>query len=178
MPAATKQATDAFWLRVIYIVSALICAAVAFLILGPRPDGMRGALDVSLLPSVNASFNALTTILLCVGYVLIRQRRIDWHRRVMLAAFASSAAFLVSYVIYHWFKSGPRPYQGDYRSLYLFILLTHVVLAAAIMPLALVTLYRGWQNERRRHRSIAKVTLPLWLYVSITGVTIYAMLYG
>ncbi|MEQ9318201.1 MAG: DUF420 domain-containing protein [Polyangiaceae bacterium] len=174
---STEIARDGFWLRIIYIVSALLCAAVAFLILGPRPDGIRGALDVSALPTVNASFNALTTILLVTGWVLIKKRKIDLHKNVMLAAFGSSSAFLVSYVIYHWFKAAPKAYEGPFRTFYLIILLTHVVLAAAIVPLALITLYRGWGMQKRAHRKIAKITLPLWLYVSVTGVAIYAMLY-
>ncbi len=169
-------ARDAFWLRIIYIVSALVCAAVAFLILGPRPSS-GGSLDVSALPLVNASLNALTTVLLLIGYALIRRRKIPQHRNVMLAAFAASAAFLVTYVIYHWFKSGPKPYLGRFRGLYVAILLSHISLAVVILPLALVTLYRGWVNQRPAHRKLAKITLPLWLYVSVTGVVIYAMLY-
>jgi uncharacterized membrane protein YozB (DUF420 family) len=174
--ATAGVARDGFWLRIIYIASALICAAVGFLILGPRPAGGRG-LDVSALPLVNASLNALTTVLLVVGFALIRARRIAAHKRVMLAAFASSAAFLVSYVIYHWFKSGPKAYAGAFRGLYLAILASHVLLAALILPLALITLYRGWSDQRRQHRRIARITLPLWLYVSVTGVVIYGMLY-
>ena len=170
------ESRDSFWLRIIYIVSALVCAAVAFLILGPRPAG-GGSLDVSALPLVNATLNGITTILLVVAYVLIRQRRIDAHRNVMLGAFATSAAFLVTYVIYHWFKSGPKHYAGAFRGLYVTILASHILLAAVILPLALVTLYRGWVNQRPKHRKLAKVTLPLWLYVSVTGVVIYAMLY-
>jgi putative membrane protein len=175
--AQATTAHEGFWLRIIYIASALICAAVAFLILGPRPASTQGALDVSGLPLVNASLNGITTVLLLIGYYLIRKRRVVQHRRMMLAAFGTSSAFLVSYVIYHWFKSGPRPYTGDYRGMYLVILLTHIVLAAAIVPLALITLYRGWNNHVARHRRIARWTLPIWLYVSVTGVAIYAMLY-
>jgi putative membrane protein len=167
---------DGFWLRIIYIVSALVCGAVAFLILGPRPTG-GGTVDVSALPLVNATLNGLTTVLLLVAYALIRQRKIEAHRNVMLGAFATSAAFLVTYVIYHWFKSGPKPYTGNFRGLYLAILGSHIVLAAVILPLALITLYRGWSNQRVKHKKLAKVTLPLWLYVSVTGVVIYAMLY-
>lgn len=174
---STETARDGFWLRIIYIVSVLVSAAVAFLILGPRPDGTRGALDVSALPTVNASFNALTTVLLVTGWVLIKKRRIDLHKNVMLAAFGSSSAFLVSYVIYHWFKAAPKAYEGPFRTFYLVILLTHIVLAAVIIPLALVTLYRGWRMDKRAHRKIARITLPLWLYVSVTGVAIYVMLY-
>jgi putative membrane protein len=174
--AHDAEGRDGFWLRIIYIVSALVCAAVAFLILGPRPSG-GGGLDVSALPLVNASLNGVTTVLLVVAFVLIKQRRIAAHRNVMLGAFATSAAFLVTYVIYHWFKSGPKAYTGAFRGLYLGILASHILLAALILPLALVTLYRGWVDQRAKHRKLAKVTLPLWLYVSVTGVAIYAMLY-
>ena len=185
--AASTRRSDGFWLRIIYILSALVCAAVGFLILGPRPEGTEGALDVSALPSVNASLNALTTCLLLVGWVLVRsardltgaarEARIAQHRRAMLAAFSTSSAFLVSYVLYHWFKDGPRAYEGDLRAVYLTVLLSHIVLAAAIIPLALITLYRGFTGQIARHRRIARITLPTWLYVSVTGVVIYAMLY-
>ena len=168
---------DAFWMRIIAIVSVVICAAVAFLILGPRPAALQGQLDVSGLPKVNASINSITTILLVVGFVLVRARKFEAHKKVMLAAFACSAAFLVTYVIYHWFKEGPAQYTGDYRGLYLFILLSHILLATVILPLALTTLYRGWTNQLQKHKWIARITLPLWLYVSVTGVVIYAMLY-
>lgn len=174
-PAADPR--DGFWMRIILIVSALLAAAVAFLILGPRPEGMRGAIDVSMLPTVNASLNGLATLLLVVGGVLAKRRRLEAHRQVMLGAFAASGAFLVSYVIYHWFKEAPRPYTGELRGLYLTILLSHIALAAAILPLALTTLYRGWRDQRAKHRRIAKITWPLWLYVSVTGVVIYLMLY-
>ena len=168
---------DNFWLRIIYIVSIVISGAVAFLILGPRPEGIEGTLDVSGLPLVNASLNGITTILLIVGYILIRQKKRQQHKNVMLIAFGMSGAFLVSYVIYHWFKAGPKLYTGDFTEIYLFILLTHIVLAAIIIPLALVTLYRGWTDNIGKHRKIAKITLPLWFYVSVTGVVIYLMLY-
>ena len=168
---------DQFWLKIIYIVSIIISAAVAFLILGPRPEGMEGALDVSSLPILNATLNGITTLLLVYGYILIRQKKRQKHKTIMLTAFATSAAFLVSYIIYHWFKAGPKQYIGNYSEIYLFILLTHIVLASIIIPLALITLYRGWTDNLSKHRKIAKITLPLWLYVSVTGVMIYYMLY-
>ena len=168
---------DNFWLRIIYIFSLIISAAVAFLILGPRPEGVEGALDVSGLPILNATINGITTVLLIIGYVLIRNKRRRQHKNVMLAAFGTSGAFLVSYVIYHWFKSGPKQYTGELPEIYFFILITHIILAAIIIPLALITLYRGWTNDLKKHRKIAKVTLPIWLYVSVTGVVIYRMLY-
>jgi len=168
---------DSFWLRIIYIVSLIISAAVAFLILGPRPEGIEGTLDVSGLPLVNATLNGITTILLIYGYMLIRQKQRQRHKNVMLSAFGTSGVFLASYVIYHWFKAGPKQYTGEFTEIYLFILLTHIVLAAIIIPLALITLYRGWTDNIGKHRKIAKITLPLWLYVSVTGVLIYWMLY-
>ena len=168
---------DGFWVRLIYIVSAVLAAAVAFLILGPRPEGMEGALDVSALPTVNATLNGITGVLLVAAVVMVKGGRLEAHRTLMLAAFATSAAFLVSYVIYHWFKAGPKQYVGDFRGVYLTILLSHIVLAAVALPLQLLTLYRGWRDQRAKHRKLAKITFPLWLYVSVTGVVVYLMLY-
>ena len=168
---------ESFWTRIIYVVSVVISLAVAFLILGPRPDGIEGMIDVSGLPLVNASLNGVTTLLLIVGYVLIFQKKINAHKSVMLTAFGTSSLFLVSYIIYHWFKSGPKAYLGDYQVFYYTILITHIVLAAIIIPLALFTLYRGWVSDIQKHKKIAKITLPIWLYVSVTGVIIYIMLY-
>lgn len=164
--------------RAIRLVSVAICLVVAVLILGPRPEWAVGRVDVSALPAVNASLNALTTLILLCGYAAIRARRVTLHRRLMLAAFSTSACFLCSYVVYHWFSAGPRHYQGDWRGLYLVILFTHVVLAAGILPFALETLYRGLTGRIIEHRRIAPRTLSAWLYVSITGVVIYGMLYG
>jgi putative membrane protein len=174
---ATSSAKDKFWIRICLILGVVVSAAVAFLILGPRPEGTQGTLDVTNLPKVNASLNAATAVLLLVGLWFIKKGRITAHKNTMLTAFGTSTAFLVSYVIYHWFKDGPREYVGDLKGLYLFILLTHIVLAAVIVPLALITLYRGWTMSVEKHRKIARVTLPLWLYVSVTGVVIYGMLY-
>ena len=130
------------------------------------------------LPALNASLNAISTVFLSVGWVLIRQRRIAAHRLCMLGAFATSALFLISYVIYHA-NVGSVPYQGQgaIRMVYFAILITHVILAAAILPLALVTLSRALARRFDRHRKIARWTLPIWLYVSVTGVVIYVMLY-
>ena len=168
---------DSFWLRIIYILSGVLILAIAFLILGPRPEGIEGAIDVSSLPLVNALLNLTTTILLIIGYVLIRLKKREMHRSVMLTAFFSSALFLVSYVIYHWFKSGPKAYTGDWVSVYYPVLISHIILAAAILPLAMVTLYRGWVVQIQQHKKIAKITYPIWMYVSITGIIIYLMLY-
>ena len=168
---------DSFWLRIIYLLSGVLSLAVSFLILGPRPEGIEGAIDVSSLPLANALLNLATTILLIIGYVLIRLKKREMHRAVMLTAFFSSALFLVSYVIYHWFKSGPKVYTGDWVSVYYPVLISHIILAAAILPLAMVTLYRGWVVQIQQHKKIAKITYPIWMYVSITGIIIYLMLY-
>jgi len=169
--------SDRFWKNIIYIVSIIITAALAFLIAGPRPEGHDGNIDVSFLPTFNAILNGITALLLVIGFSLIKQKKIQIHKIFMLSSFGTSAAFLVSYVIYHWYKSGPKVYTGDFTTIYYFILLTHIILATVIIPLALITLYRGWTSQIPKHRKIAKITFPLWMYVSVTGVLIYLMLY-
>ena len=169
---------EPFWTKLIYVISVLISLVVAFLILGPRPDGIEGSMDVSFLPIVNASLNGITTILLVIGYFLIRNKMIEKHKIVMLTAFGTSSLFLVSYVIYHWFKSGPKLYIGNYETIYFIILITHIILAAVIIPLALFTLYRALNTQIDKHRKVARITFPIWLYVSVTGVIIYFMLYN
>jgi len=130
------------------------------------------------LPAINASLNALSGVLLLIGYALIRARRIQTHRRVMIAAFVTSSIFLVCYVIYHAQVGSVRfTRQGFVRPLYFTILVTHVTLAAAVLPLALVTLSRGLNARYERHRVIARWTFPIWLYVSVTGVLVYVLLY-
>ena len=135
-------------------------------------------MDVSGLPAVNAGLNSISTLLLGAGYYFIRNGQREKHRTMMLAAFASSCLFLTSYLIYHY-HAGSVPFQGQgwIRPVYFFILITHIVLAAAIVPLALTTIYRAWRGELWRHKRIARVTLPIWLYVSVTGVVVYLMLY-
>jgi putative membrane protein len=135
-------------------------------------------LTVHDLPAVNATLNALSGILLVVGYVLIRRRRIEQHRRVMIAAFIASSLFLISYLVYHaQVGSVPFTRQGFVRPLYFTILITHVTLAAVVLPLAIVTLSRGLRARYVQHRVIARWTLPIWLYVSVTGVLVYVLLY-
>ena len=135
-------------------------------------------MTVQDLPAVNATLNALSGILLVVGYALIRARRIEQHRRCMIAAFATSTVFLVCYLVYHA-EVGSVPFtrQGFVRPVYFTILVTHVILAASVVPLALVTLSRGLQGRFAQHIRIARWTFPIWLYVSVTGVVVYVMLY-
>jgi uncharacterized membrane protein YozB (DUF420 family) len=133
---------------------------------------------ISDLATLNATLNALSGLCLLCGYVFIRRGRIQQHKRCMLAAFFSSTLFLISYVVYHA-NAGSRPFTGvgPIRLVYFTILLTHVILAALILPLAIVTLRRGLTARFDQHKRIARWTLPLWLYVSVTGVIIYVMLY-
>lgn len=130
------------------------------------------------LPAVNATLNALSAAFLSAGYVLIRSGRQRAHQRCMLAALATSTVFLACYVVYHA-NVGSRPFggQGAVRLVYFSILITHVVLAASVVPLALVTASRGLRRRLDAHVRIARWTLPIWLYVSVTGVVIYLMLY-
>ena len=135
-------------------------------------------IDYSRLPAVNATLNATSTVLLVVGWWFIHRGDMRRHRACMLAAIATSALFLTSYLVYHA-NVGSVPFQGQgaVRTVYLSILITHIVLAATILPLALVTLSRALAARFDRHRAIARWTLPIWLYVSVTGVIVYLMLY-
>jgi uncharacterized membrane protein YozB (DUF420 family) len=135
-------------------------------------------MSVHDLPSVNAFLNALSALLLIWGYTFIRRRLVDQHRRVMLTAFAVSCLFLVCYLIYH-FQVGSvhYPHTGILRPIYFTILITHTLLAAAVPVLAIITLNRGLKARYTAHRAIARWTLPIWLYVNVTGVIVYLMLY-
>jgi uncharacterized membrane protein YozB (DUF420 family) len=135
-------------------------------------------LSIADLPAVNASLNALAAVLLLLGYREIRRGRMAQHRAFMIAACVASTLFLASYVTYHA-HAGSRPFtgRGPVRLVYFAILISHVILAAAILPLALITLTRAFGERFDRHRAIARWTLPIWLYVSVTGVAVYFMLY-
>jgi uncharacterized membrane protein YozB (DUF420 family) len=131
---------------------------------------------VADLPTLNATLNGIAAVLLGTGYVLIRKRRVAWHRAFMLAAWLASMLFLASYSVYHAI-AGSRPYHGPARLLYFAILISHVVLAVVIVPMALLTLARGLAGRFPAHARLARRTLPLWMYVSVTGVAVYWMLY-
>ena len=135
-------------------------------------------MSVTDLPTVNATLNSICAVLLVTGWILIRRGRIAQHRAVMIAAVSTSCLFLISYLVYHA-QVGSVKFtgQGTIRVVYFTILLTHTVLAAAIVPLVLVTLARGLKRQDARHRAIARWTMPIWLYVSVTGVVVYLMLY-
>jgi len=135
-------------------------------------------IPVEQLPTLNAALNGICSVLLLIGYRHIRAGRITQHRRTMITAFATSIIFLISYVIYHA-QVGSKPYTGEgvLRIVYFTILIPHIILAAAVVPLAILTLRRGLIRDDVKHRKIAKITLPIWLFVSVTGVIVYAMLY-
>lgn len=134
---------------------------------------------LQIAPTINAVLNGTAAVLLVTGRVLISRRQIETHKRVMIAAFATSSVFLVNYLTYHALIHGSKhfPGQGWIRPVYFTILLTHTVLAAVIVPLVLMSLSRGLKRQDARHRAISRWTFPLWLYVSVSGVVIYLLLY-
>jgi len=133
---------------------------------------------IGLLPAINATLNAISAVLLAWGYLLIRQKRIEQHRRVMKTAFVTSCLFLICYLVYHA-QVGSVRFQptGPIRAVYFSVLITHTILAATVPVLAIITLRRGLAARYDKHRRIARWTLPIWLYVSVTGVVVYMMLY-
>lgn len=135
-------------------------------------------MTVTDLPALNAALNATSFVLLTAGWFLVKSGRRQAHKRCMIAALVVSTAFLTSYVIYH-LQVGSVPFQktGWIRTVYFLVLIPHVILAAAIVPMVLITVSRALSNRFDRHKQIAKITLPLWLYVSVTGVIVYVMLY-
>jgi putative membrane protein len=141
----------------------------------PQGDAMTSYSD---LPHLNAILNASSALLLLLGFLSIRSRKIERHRNFMLSGLGCSAAFLVSYLVYHWHAGSVRfQGQGWIRPLYFSILLSHTLLAAAIVPLVVITLRYALGKRFREHRKVARWTFPLWIYVSLTGVIVYLMLY-
>ncbi|MCI0403968.1 MAG: DUF420 domain-containing protein [Acidobacteria bacterium] len=135
-------------------------------------------IPLSAFPTLNAAFNAASAVLLVTGYVFIRRRNVTAHKACMVGAFLVSMLFLASYLYYHYHHGATSfPGTGLVRIVYFSILIPHTILAAAIVPLALTTLYRAWRQQFARHKRIARWTLPIWLFVSVTGVVVYLMLY-
>jgi len=135
-------------------------------------------MNISVLPHLNAFLNATSGVLLVAGYYFIRRGNIPAHKRCQLSALCASTLFLISYLTYHYFHGSTRfQGQGIVRPVYFTILFTHTILAVVIVPLVAVTLWRALHADFSRHRSIARITLPLWLYVSVTGVLVYLLLY-
>ncbi len=156
-------------------VSIVIPVVVAILYLMPKETLATDAF--SFLPKVNAFLNSIATILLIAAAWAVKQKKFELHKKLMLSAVTVSVLFLVSYVLYHaTSESTVFGGEGTIRTVYLFILLTHIVLAVAIVPLVLITLSRALSQKFDKHKKIARWTLPLWLYVTITGVVIYFMI--
>jgi putative membrane protein len=169
--------SDRIYLPIIGTASVLIPLVVALLLFIPSKDAFNMGIDVHFLPLLNACINSTVTVLLLSGFYFIRRRNINAHKTCMLAATVLSTLFLVSYVIYH--SQAPATKfggEGFIRYVYYFILITHIVLATVIVPLALLSIYRGLNSQFALHRKIARWTLPIWLYVAVTGVIVYLMI--
>jgi putative membrane protein len=163
------------------IIAIIITSAAAFLFLIWLLYFKQTAEEtfewVGRLPAVNASLNSISTFLLFMGYLQIRKRKFDLHMRYMIGAFLTSTAFLVSYVIYHNFIGHtPFPGTGFIRPVYFFILITHIVLSAGVVPLILSSFYFAFAGKFQTHRRISRYTFPVWMYVSVTGVVIFFIL--
>ncbi|MDQ3072545.1 MAG: DUF420 domain-containing protein [Bacteroidota bacterium] len=176
LPAGNAR-SDKNWLRIIAFLSVAVVGLVAFLLFKPK----KAAIDdprVYILPMVNAAINSCVTVLLIAGFYFIRYKKNSrLHRISMVSAFVLSTLFLLFYVIYHSLAQHTEfGGQGTIKLLYYFILFTHILLSTAIVPLALLTLYRGLGIQYEKHKKIARWTFPIWLYVSITGVIVYLMI--
>lgn len=187
--AATPY-TGKTWNIIIWALSIAIPVVVAVLLFVPQ-TGKLGDIDVSILPHINAVLNSATAISLVVGFYFIKQKNIKAHRASMLSALLLSSLFLVSYVLYHF--QAPSTYFGDVngdkilseaekaavgglRYFYLVLLLTHILLATTIVPMALFSIFYGLTNQIEKHKKVSKFTFPVWLYVAVSGVIVYLMI--
>lgn len=175
MTAGTPKQPKRYTAMVVGL-SILVNVLVAVLFFMPGKRGVSD-LDLTFLPLLNAVLNSLTFVFLLAALAAIKRRDIQTHRRFILSAFTSTALFLVSYVTYHYLAASTKyGGAGPLRSLYFFFLLTHIVLAVVIVPLALSSLVTGLTMQTARHRKLVRWTMPLWLYVSLTGVVVYLMI--
>lgn len=176
MPISKSLIPDRYVVPVVGMLSALIPLVVALLLFMPKSRTTPG-FDVYLLPKINAFINSTVTVLLLAGYYFIRRGWVRRHKSAMLGAFVLSSLFLVSYVVYHFLAESTKfGGEGWIKGVYLFVLFSHILLATAIVPLALFSIVHGLSEKYDKHRKIAKITLPIWLYVSVTGVAVYFMI--
>jgi len=185
-----EQISERKWLRGIAVLSIIIVAAVAFLIYNAQSNSTYNP-KIYMLPKLNAFLNSSVFVLLLAGFFFIKNKNIRMHRASMLTAFIFSSLFLVSYVAYHF--GAPETYFGDInhdgtlsaeelskvgslRTVYLILLSTHIILSTIIVPLALISLFRIFNMQVEHHKKIARITLPIWLYVSLTGVIVYFLI--
>lgn len=175
MTAELDVRGDRRFMLVNALVSSLALSFLAWLLLAPREVG--GGADLSFMPAVNASLNALAAVLLASGYAAIKKRDRRLHQRLMISAFCASSLFLIGYVTYHYVH-GDTKYTGEgaVRYVYFGVLISHVLLSMAVVPLALASFYYAYRERFQTHARVARVLLPIWLYVSVTGVLIYFML--
>lgn len=159
------------------IILSIVLIGIIGLLSGRQGVEDFDAFDVTILPLLNAIFNSFTFVFLIGALIAIKKRNIDVHRKFIYAAFCTTALFLVSYVGYHYLSpSTPYGGSGFLAGIYYFVLITHILLAAAIVPLALTSVARAWNQEHERHRKIVRWTMPIWLYVSFTGVLVYILI--
>ena len=166
---------DQFYIPLIILLSIIIPLAVAALMFMPEEWHLEfGGADLRSLPFFHAILNGSSAVLLFTGFVLIKNKKINWHRICMLAAFVLSAVFLLSYVISK-LSNPPVPFGGEgmIRYVYLFVLITHILLSIPVLPLALLAIYRGMTGEFDKHMKIVKWAFPIWMYVAVTGVLVY-----
>ncbi|GAB2550636.1 DUF420 domain-containing protein [Rufibacter soli] len=168
--------SDSRYLILIAILSIVVPVVVSFLIFMPQ-TGKLGDLDVSFLPKLHAVLNSLTALSLIIGYYQIKRQNRRYHRFAMVTAFVLSSFFLISYVTYHY-QAAPTSFggEGTIKMIYYFVLITHIVLAAVIVPLVLLSVYFAVSEQYVRHKRISRWTFPLWLYVAITGVLVYVLI--
>lgn len=167
---------DRVMVPVIVAISIVVPALVVVLMYLPERYNFTGV-EMGTFPFFHAVLNFCTALILMAGYTSLRLKQIKWHRNLMISAFLLSAVFLVSYVISK-ISNDPVPYGGEgiLRPIYFFILITHILLSAIIVPLVLFTMYRGLTGEVEKHRKIARFTFPIWMYVAITGVLVYVFM--
>jgi putative membrane protein len=174
MTSATADSDRPFWVfNAVLSVAAL--SFLAYILMIRRATG--ASVDLRFMPAVNASFNALSATLLAVGWVAIRRGARTLHKYLMVSAFVSSSLFLVGYLVYHW-AHGDTKFggHGTVKLVYLLVLASHILLSMAIVPMCLASFYFAWKQRFSPHRRIGRVLLPIWLYVSVTGVFIFFML--
>ncbi len=176
-PLAASAAEESPVVRWVVAALTVVIFAAVVVTLYALPHPAAGSAP-GILPTVNAALNASCTVMLVAGWIFIRQRRFVAHKACMLGAVALSTAFLATYLMHHM-SAGSVRFQGEgvLKGVYLAFLIPHILLALPIVPLALFTIYRGWTGRFAKHKKIARLTLPLWLWVSVSGVVVYGMLY-
>ncbi|MFM8431647.1 MAG: DUF420 domain-containing protein [Bacteroidota bacterium] len=169
------KSRETFYKRFIWIASVAVFGVVVLLSQLPKADSIPSW--ARLLPMLNAVLNATTAVLLVLSFYYIRKKEVETHKRLNLVACLLSTLFLLSYVLFHSFGVETKyPTENPLRPVYMFILVTHVVLAAVVFPLVLFTVYRGLTNQVSAHRKIVRWSYPIWLYVTVTGVIVYLMI--